>query len=186
MEEHADASSQEKLLLPLKPQIYSPSPSPRPGRTISAPISPSSASLFQDGSENSIVGSTANLANRDVLSIGSIHFHPPGAPHAGHGPSALPQLLQQPLSIISYILSTFAILAPHTTVTPYSPEHEAPRTLTPASPGHPVSTQTADRSDLPVLGSETESAQRTGEDPSHTVQEDVETEYGSLEIVGCI
>ncbi|KAH6903513.1 hypothetical protein BKA70DRAFT_599158 [Coprinopsis sp. MPI-PUGE-AT-0042] len=90
-----------------------------------------------------------------------MHIHLPPAPHGGQGSSSLPQPLQQPSSIFSYVLSTFTGLVARTAVTLGSLQHEPPRTAMPSM-------------DATVLGFDIDNAHAS---------ESIETESGDFEIM---
>ncbi|KAH6880896.1 hypothetical protein BKA70DRAFT_1411665 [Coprinopsis sp. MPI-PUGE-AT-0042] len=94
-----------------------------------APIPASTVGLFQGSSGNALNNSTANAANRDIWNVGNVHFHLPPS-HVGQGLSSL----LQPLTMFSYIFSTFTGLIPRTAVTVGSPQERVPDTTTPSDP----------------------------------------------------
>ncbi|KAH6913523.1 hypothetical protein BKA70DRAFT_1558832 [Coprinopsis sp. MPI-PUGE-AT-0042] len=144
--------------------------------TTSAVIPASTAGLFQGGSDNALHNSTASMANRDMWNLSNVHIHLPHASHGGQGSPSLPQLLRQPFSIFSYVLSIFATLIPHTAVTLDSQQYEAPYTIMPSDPSLPANS----RPDPNVLGSESDGTLAADAIPSQA--EAVSTEFGNLEI----
>ncbi|KAH6874975.1 hypothetical protein BKA70DRAFT_1449092 [Coprinopsis sp. MPI-PUGE-AT-0042] len=184
---NVEASDQERTVLRLEPQPDSPSLQDpaleRLPSAISAPIPTSATRMFHGGSDNALNNSTANLANRDVVSVGSMHVHIHEASRAGQEPSSLPQLLRQPLSILSYIRSTFAALPTRKAVTVLdSPQDGASSTGTPASSSAATPDLTiAHPPDPNILGAEGENTQDAEETPLQAT-EGIETEAGSFEI----
>ncbi|KAH6880931.1 hypothetical protein BKA70DRAFT_173854 [Coprinopsis sp. MPI-PUGE-AT-0042] len=150
--------------------------------TTSAAIPTSTAGLFQGGSDNALHNSTASTANRDVWNLSNVHIHLPHGLHSGQGPTSLPQLLRQPLSVFSYVLSTFATLIPHTTVTVDSQQYEAPCTMVPSNlPAVPPSVPVSACPDPNVFGSENNNA-RAAEGISSQTAGAVTTAFGNVEI----
>ncbi|KAH6913518.1 hypothetical protein BKA70DRAFT_1421785 [Coprinopsis sp. MPI-PUGE-AT-0042] len=150
--------------------------------TPSASIPTSNARLFQGGSDNALNNSTASMANRDIWNLSNVHIHLPHALHDGQGPTSLPQLLRQPLSIFSYVLSTFATLIPHTSVTVDSQQYEAPYTMAPSNPPTvPPNVPTSSYPDLNVSSSENNGTWTTEGIPSQAA-EAVTTTFGTIEI----
>lgn len=119
-----------------------------------APISASA--LFQGSSGNVLHNSPANAANRDIWNIGNLHLHP-----------------QQPVSTLSYILSTFTDMLTRTAVTLGSPQG-ATRTI--AAPNPPAATPNLPVADRAVFASETGDGQPA-------LAESLRT--GTVEIVSC-
>ncbi|KAH6913521.1 hypothetical protein BKA70DRAFT_1525895 [Coprinopsis sp. MPI-PUGE-AT-0042] len=145
--------------------------------TTSAVIPASNAGLFQGGSDNALHNSTASMANRDMWNLSNVHIHLPHASHGGQGSPSLPQLLRQPLSIFSYVLSTFATLVPHTAVTLDSQQYEAPYTIMPSNPPAVPSSCP----DPNVSSSENNNTRATEGIPSRA-DGVVTTEFGNVEI----
>ncbi|KAH6884337.1 hypothetical protein BKA70DRAFT_1339685 [Coprinopsis sp. MPI-PUGE-AT-0042] len=149
--------------------------------TTPAPIPASGTiGLFQGGSSgNALNNSTANAAHGDIWNVGNMHIHLPDTSHVEQAPSSPPQ---QPVSIFSYILSTFTTLAAHTAVTLGSLQYGASYTMTPPNP----LTTTPDlasayRPDPTVLDSESVHVQVT-DTISSQAAENMEEESGDFEI----
>ncbi|KAH6880875.1 hypothetical protein BKA70DRAFT_1343118 [Coprinopsis sp. MPI-PUGE-AT-0042] len=134
--------------------------------------------LFQGSSGNALTNSAANAAHRDIWNVGNVHIYPSHALHAGQGLSSLPQ---QPLSIFSYILSTFTTLVARTAVTLGSPQYGAPYATMLPNPSATPSFDVAQLPDPTNGSSERRSAQAADEIPSEAT-EGAEIKSGDFEI----